>query len=61
MYAEVAEPEVFDPAEELRLVKRQMEAYLRERAKMAWNAKVLALFFIKKYRITIIIIIIRKK
>jgi hypothetical protein len=44
MYAEVAEPEVFDPAEELRLVKRQMEAYLRERAKMAWNAKVLAVF-----------------
>ncbi|KAI1715569.1 cache domain-containing protein [Ditylenchus destructor] len=39
-YGSIADAEVFDPHSQLKAVKRQLEIYLRERAKMAWDAKV---------------------
>uniref|UniRef100_A0A1I7SNX3 VWA_N domain-containing protein n=1 Tax=Bursaphelenchus xylophilus TaxID=6326 RepID=A0A1I7SNX3_BURXY len=40
IYEKLASAEVFQPHAELRVAKRQIEAYLRDRAKMAWDAKV---------------------
>uniref|UniRef100_A0A915DDU1 VWFA domain-containing protein n=1 Tax=Ditylenchus dipsaci TaxID=166011 RepID=A0A915DDU1_9BILA len=39
-YSSLADAEVFDAHSELKSIKRQVEIYLRERAKMAWDAKV---------------------
>uniref|UniRef100_A0A7E4V298 VWFA domain-containing protein n=1 Tax=Panagrellus redivivus TaxID=6233 RepID=A0A7E4V298_PANRE len=40
VYNKLTEPEVFDPKAELERIKKQIEDYLRERAKMAWDAKI---------------------
>ncbi|CAD5218469.1 unnamed protein product [Bursaphelenchus okinawaensis] len=40
IYEKLSNAEVFQPHAELRAAKRQIEAYLRDRAKMAWDAKI---------------------
>ncbi|KAI6224406.1 Cache domain-containing protein [Aphelenchoides fujianensis] len=40
IYNRLADAEVFEPQAELTWAKRQIETYLRDRAKMAWDAKV---------------------
>ncbi|KAI6215990.1 Cache domain-containing protein [Aphelenchoides besseyi] len=40
IYNRLADAEVFDPQAELKWAKRQIETYLRDRAKMAWDAKI---------------------
>jgi uncharacterized protein YegL len=40
VYQKIAIPEVFDPRSELKHIKKHIEKYLSDRAKMAWDAKV---------------------
>uniref|UniRef100_A0A1I8BDN2 VWFA domain-containing protein n=1 Tax=Meloidogyne hapla TaxID=6305 RepID=A0A1I8BDN2_MELHA len=39
-YADLTDVDVFSPQEELKLLKEEMEQYLKERAAIAWNAKI---------------------
>uniref|UniRef100_A0A914DTY6 VWFA domain-containing protein n=1 Tax=Acrobeloides nanus TaxID=290746 RepID=A0A914DTY6_9BILA len=40
VYSVVADAEIFDPRTELKSIKNQIEEYLKERSKIAWDAKV---------------------
>jgi hypothetical protein len=40
VYERIAIPEVFEPRSELKHIKKHIEKYLSDRAKMAWDAKV---------------------